>query len=109
MGLDQYLYAERNADRLPFKKLPSGSDYISGWDLSKPTDKTRYRKLLRAVDLVALAERDGQALLPTKGGFFFGSTDYDEHCVEVLKSTIRIIDRALQAPADTQFFYRSSW
>ena len=48
-------------------------------------------------------------LLPTQGGFFFGSTDYDEGFIEDLKSTIEIIDRALALPTSWTFEYHASW
>ena len=52
-----------------------------------------------------------ERLLPTQGGFFFGSTDYDEYYIEDLKRTIEIIDNVL---ATTDFkkemiYYVSSW
>jgi hypothetical protein len=46
--------------------------------------------------------------LPTQGGFFFGSTDYDEYYYEDLNKTIEILDRALASKYDT-FIYRASW
>ena len=50
-------------------------------------------------------------LLPTQGGFFFGSTDYDEYYVEQIAETIDIITRVLMT---TDFdkemvYYVSSW
>lgn len=52
-----------------------------------------------------------ERLLPTQGGFFFGSTDYDKYYIEDLKRTIEIIDNVL---ATTDFekemiYYVSSW
>ena len=50
-------------------------------------------------------------LLPAQGGFFFGSTGYDEYYIEDLKSTVQAINNIL---ATTDFntqmiYYRSSW
>lgn len=50
-------------------------------------------------------------LLPTKGGFFFGSTDYDEHYLKDVKDTINILKDVLN---NTDFdeeviSYHSSW
>ena len=50
-------------------------------------------------------------LLPSQGGFFFGSLGYDEWYIDSLKSTIAIVDEAL---ATTDFekqmiYYVSSW
>ena len=50
-----------------------------------------------------------ELLLPTKSGFFFGSTDYDEGYIDDVKATIEIIDRALRLPDEWSFYYDSSW
>ena len=47
-------------------------------------------------------------LLPTQGGFFFGSTDYDEWYFNDLKDTIEQLTRCLESPYD-YFEYSSSW
>jgi len=51
--------------------------------------------------------------LPTQQGFFFGSTDYDEHYYRNLQDTVEIIDRALKLPEGWMdgwtLSYRSSW
>ena len=50
-------------------------------------------------------------LLPTQGGFFFGSTDYDEYYVEDIRNTIKIIENVLETTDfETQMiYYVSSW
>lgn len=52
-----------------------------------------------------------EELLPTQGGFFFGSTDYDEWYMRDIDDTITILEKVL---AETNFenqivFYSSSW
>lgn len=47
--------------------------------------------------------------LPTEGGFFFGSTEYDEYYKKDLKDTIEIIKGALAMSKDWEFHYRASW
>lgn len=52
-----------------------------------------------------------EELLPTRSGFFFGSTDYDEWYVRDLEYTVKTINQIL---ATTDFdkemiFYHSSW
>ena len=47
--------------------------------------------------------------LPTRSGFFFGSTDFDEWYFQDLKSTIAIIDRCLADESNDWFIYRASW
>lgn len=51
------------------------------------------------------------AILPTQGGFFFGSTDYDKYYMEDIEYTINQLEKVL---AETDFdneaiFYHSSW
>ena len=51
------------------------------------------------------------AILPTQGGFFFGSTDYDKYYMEDIKYTIDILEKILE---ETDFgteavCYHSSW
>ena len=52
-----------------------------------------------------------EALLPTQGGFFFGSIVYDEWYIDDLKRTIDIIDKVLETTDfDKQMiYYVSSW
>jgi hypothetical protein len=48
--------------------------------------------------------------LPTRAGFFFGSTEIDEWYWADLHSTVAIIDRCLSPKfEDWDFTYRSSW
>jgi len=51
--------------------------------------------------------------LPTQGGFFFGSLDYDEWYLEDMRNTVDQIDKILQStPSDDfafDFIYRASW
>lgn len=51
------------------------------------------------------------AILPSCGGFFFGSTDYDEYYMQDIEETINILEKVL---AETDFdkyvvYYHSSW
>lgn len=46
--------------------------------------------------------------LPSQGGFFFGSTDYDDDYVADLRQTVERIDAALTAHSG-DFIYHSSW
>jgi hypothetical protein len=48
--------------------------------------------------------------LPTQGGFFFGSTDYDTYYLYDLRKTIEIIDALdLDGEYKGDFYYRASW
>jgi hypothetical protein len=56
-------------------------------------------------------------LLPTRGGFFFGSTDYDEYYWDDIDLTISIIENAIQDKEIVnnkeyirgEIYYSSSW
>lgn len=51
-----------------------------------------------------------EELLPTQGGFFFGSTEYDEWYFNDIKSTITELEAVLaDTPEDWWFEYQSSW
>ena len=55
----------------------------------------------------ALAEE----LLPTRSGFFFGSTDYDDGYISDLESTVKQLDAILDDPRFEGFYFRyhASW
>lgn len=48
-------------------------------------------------------------LLPTRAGFFFGDTSYDEYYFSDLKDTIDIINKCLTLPELWDFEYHASW
>jgi hypothetical protein len=52
-------------------------------------------------------------LLPTKSGFFFGSTDIDEFFIDDLTNTVERFDYLLDLPEvkdhSVSFYYHSSW
>lgn len=52
-----------------------------------------------------------EELLPTRDGFFFGGTQYDEYYYEDLGETIRQLERVLSHPkiGDVDLYYRASW
>lgn len=54
---------------------------------------------------------EGENLLPTQDGFFFGSTEYDEYYMEDIKQTKRMLDGILSEATDNDvsYYYRASW
>lgn len=50
-------------------------------------------------------------LLPTKPGFFFGSTEYDEYYYSDIDETIEILEKVLDNDddVDVEFEYMASW
>jgi len=52
-----------------------------------------------------IAER----LLPSEGGFFFGSTDYDQYYYQDLQYTKKTIEGLLAEDGHGEYYYHSSW
>lgn len=50
-----------------------------------------------------------EELLPTRGGFFFGSTAYDEYYMQDIENTVAQLEKALAMPGEWDFYYSSSW
>lgn len=48
-------------------------------------------------------------LLPSASGFFFGSTDYDEHYFKDIEYTHKELTKVLALPRSWEFEYHSSW
>lgn len=66
--------------------------------------------LLRDTCKLVLSKRSkAPELLPTRSGFFFGSTEYDEGYFQDLIDTVAIIDIALTLSDDWDFSYYASW
>lgn len=59
------------------------------------------------IEAIAVPE-NAPYILPTGGGFFFGSTEYDEYYFGDLNDTIGIINRCLDSKFD-YFEYQASW
>lgn len=60
---------------------------------------------------VKVMENKGKAskLLPTTGGFFFGTYEYDDWYFDYVETTAKELYDLLQNPDNTQFTYQSSW
>ena len=84
--IDSYVYTGKHSGADTNYKLVD--DYIEGQVIENPE----------------VAEE----LLPTQGGFFFGSTAYDQFYVEDVKNTIEQLKKVL-ALEFKEFIYQSSW
>jgi len=87
------------------RNVQDGEDDCGNYHVSR-------NKLLKLKELCkqVLEDRErASELLPTTGGFFFGSTDYDQHYFGDLEQTIRIIDECMTLPENWEFEYHSSW
>lgn len=57
-------------------------------------------------------ESEADRLLPTKSGFFFGGTEYDEYYLEQLRYTKGVVEGMIEdmgAPHYGQYYYQASW
>lgn len=53
---------------------------------------------------------EAESILPTVGGFFFGSTEYDSGYFDDIRHTIKVVEDALAfANEGGEVFYQSSW
>ena len=54
-----------------------------------------------------------KSVLPTQGGFFFGSTDYDEYYWQDIEDTIKIVEGIIEEESQGRtggdYYYHSSW
>lgn len=81
-------------------KIQNGYSFLNGKEVPNMVDG------LKVMNPEYAAER-----LPTKDGFFFGSTGYDQFYIDDLKETIDICNKVLcETDFETQMLhYRSSW
>ncbi len=86
--------------------VQNGRDECASVDVSREQLAT----LLNAVEQVLDDHAKAAELLPTQGGFFFGSVAYDADYFFDLEETRRMLSDALREDeADTAFVYQASW
>lgn len=67
-------------------------------------------KLLRVVNEVLADTTKANDLLPTKSGFFFGNTNYDEWYFRDLEYTKTMLENAVNSNMkEWSFYYQASW
>ena len=73
--------------------------------------KDNLNKLLDLCNQVLNDHTKAAELLPSKPGFFFGSTNYDSYYFDDLNQTVKILERALKLYENhmMEIFYNSSW
>jgi hypothetical protein len=86
--------------------LQSGHDDCQSVNVSRDD----IRNLLAICRDVLKHRNLAPSLLPTEDGFFFGSTEYDEHYFNDLEYTIEMLSPLLESEYDhCDFYYSSSW
>lgn len=85
--------------------IQGGTDDCGDYYVSRE----QLRELGEACRQVQADPKRAEELLPTQGGFFFGSTAYGDDYMQDLADTVRIVDYALSLPDSWTFEYHSSW
>lgn len=124
MGLDMYLYQKTNTGPIEvmyWRKANAIHKWFvdnvqNGVDKCQPHNVTitQLKELKELCDRVLLessiSKSAPERLLPTQSGFFFGSTDYDEHYFNDVQETASTLETILvNIDEDTVFVYQSSW
>ena len=94
-------------------------EYDNPIDDCRPIEITvdKLEKLLDACKKVLADHSLAESLLPTKSGFFFGSTAYDDYYLGQIEQTIEIIEPVLKFAKHKleikdyvwEVYYRASW
>lgn len=71
--------------------------------------RDQLKSLLKLCEQVIEDTDKAHELLPTKNGFFFGTTEYDQYYYGDIIETIDILKNVLSQDNDAEFYYRSSW
>jgi len=73
--------------------------------------REQLQTLLDLCKEIVESPKKGEKLLPTQGGFFFGSTEYDEYYMQDVKHTVDRLEKILKDSAldKCDFYYQSSW
>lgn len=73
--------------------------------------REKLEELMALCKEIIAEPKKGETLLPTKSGFFFGGTDYDEYYIGDVKYTAERLEKILNDPALSKmnFYYQSSW
>lgn len=82
-----------------------------GVDDCKDYEVTRdkIKELIELCKSVLKDKSSANIILPARGGFFFGSTAYDEFYFKDLEYTVETLTKALELPKEWDFEYHSSW
>ena len=73
--------------------------------------REQLKELAEICRQIVAKPKKADELLPTRSGFFFGSTDYDDWYMDQIRFTAERIDKILADPAfaKADFYYQSSW
>jgi len=71
----------------------------------------KLKELLETLKAVVADKNNATKVLPSRGGFFFGGTDYDEYYFKEVKETIKLLEGLLKESEEVEcdFYYQASW
>jgi hypothetical protein len=85
-------------------KCQNGEDNCGEYYVSRE----QLKELLSLLEEVMKNKGKAKSLLPTRSGFFFGGTDYDEYYYNDVKETITVLKKLIKEEGG-DFYYTSSW
>jgi hypothetical protein len=74
--------------------------------------REQLQELIELCKQIIAKPKKAEELLPTRNGFFFGGTDYDDWYMGQLQYTVDRFEKILADPAfakGVDFYYQSSW
>jgi hypothetical protein len=82
-----------------------------GEDKCRPhrVSREKLEELKMVCERVLEGAAEAEEELPTRSGFFFGNTDYDDWYMDGLRHTVKVCERCLALPNVWDFEYCSSW
>jgi len=88
------------------ENIQNGNDDCSDYEVTYEQVEELIETIRQVLDSEELAEN----LLPTRSGFFFGNTEYDEYYFKDLKDTFETLTEKLKGYSKkNKFIYWSSW
>jgi hypothetical protein len=117
MGLDHWLVARKNIMQHDWRKFNALHawfvDNVNGGEEincnEKGVRREELEKLLSILEAAWLDKENAGQYLPTRGGFFFGQTEYNEWYWNDVEETIDVLKNFLALDEDTEFFYNAWW
>jgi hypothetical protein len=117
MGLDHWLVAKNTIERHDWRKFNAlhkwFCDNVNGGEEinceEKHVSKEKLKSLLELLEKSLNDKENASKYLPTRTGFFFGSTEYDEWYWKDVEKTINVIKKFLCFNDDVEIFYNAWW
>ena len=118
--IDGFNVKEITADILYWRKANAIHDWFvknvqDGVDECQKSyvSKENLRSLLETCKAVLANPDQAETLLPSRNGFFFGGTEYDEWYFDGIKHTVEVLENVIpRMETDFRlwmFYYQSSW